>query len=48
MPGCNTVFDNIPVPACKSPGDQLTRMSAGLLQKNILIVGREELVVSSG
>jgi hypothetical protein len=48
MPGYNTVFDSIPVPAYKSPADRLTRMSVVPLQKNIIKERMEESVVSSG
>ena len=48
MPGYNTVFDSIPAPVYKLPGDRLTRMSAALLQKNIVKERMEESVVSSG
>jgi hypothetical protein len=48
MPGYNTVFDSIPAPAYKSPGDRLTRMSAALLQKKKVRERMEESVVSSG
>src|SRR4030095_1581714 len=48
MPGCSTVSDKIPEPACKWLQDPSARRSAVHLQKNRKTREREESIVSSG